>query len=325
VRRRGTLVAIGVLAALALAGGQAHAAVSCGKVVEQDLKLKKDLKNCPGDGLVAGAADIKINLNGHKVDGQGTGTGIEVSGYTHVVVKGGGGGKVKQFEHAVALLNGNSSRVKGLTIKDTTNEAIVVNSCDDAHVRRNTISGSAAYSVSVAHAEDIEIQENDITVPAPDLVTTAAFAINAGDTVNVLVEDNVVHGGHEATWGILVNGTAQATTIQGNKFRGFTQYGIGVYDNADDSVVKDNDVARNAGDGIFVQSTVGTGTAVIGNRSHDNGGDGIDIDASAVEVGGNEANNNTGFGIVAVPGVTDLGGNEASGNGAGQCSGVACS
>src|SRR4051794_40004914 len=43
--------------------------VQCGDVITQDTKLDSDLTNCPGDGIVIGADDIELDLNGHTIDG----------------------------------------------------------------------------------------------------------------------------------------------------------------------------------------------------------------------------------------------------------------
>src|SRR3954469_9737772 len=61
-----------VLAAPAPALG-AH--LQCGDLVTRSVALDSDLGPCPGDGLVAGADGIRIDLNGHVVRGSGGGTG----------------------------------------------------------------------------------------------------------------------------------------------------------------------------------------------------------------------------------------------------------
>jgi parallel beta-helix repeat protein len=73
-----TLVAAAVLAftaaALLLVGaGQALAShVACGDTITADATLDSDLENCPNNGVVLGAAGITLDLNGHRIDGDGT-------------------------------------------------------------------------------------------------------------------------------------------------------------------------------------------------------------------------------------------------------------
>jgi hypothetical protein len=43
--------------------------VSCGETITTDTKLANDLSDCPQDGIVIGADDITLDLNGHTIDG----------------------------------------------------------------------------------------------------------------------------------------------------------------------------------------------------------------------------------------------------------------
>ena len=45
--------------------------MSCGATVTTDTKLTSDLLNCPDNGIVIGAGDITLDLNGHTVSGDG--------------------------------------------------------------------------------------------------------------------------------------------------------------------------------------------------------------------------------------------------------------
>src|SRR5215208_3610545 len=68
------LVAIGATAgAMVVGGGKALAShVSCGDRITADTTLDADLVNCPNHGIVIGADDVTLDLNGHLVDGDGT-------------------------------------------------------------------------------------------------------------------------------------------------------------------------------------------------------------------------------------------------------------
>jgi parallel beta-helix repeat protein len=58
---------------LAFGADQASAShVRCGDTVTTDSVLDSDLVNCPNHGIVIGADDITLDLNGHLVDGDGT-------------------------------------------------------------------------------------------------------------------------------------------------------------------------------------------------------------------------------------------------------------
>ena len=70
------LAVVAVLMALFLLPTAAAEAshVQCGDVITQSTKLDSDLLNCPGDGVVIGADDVTLDLNGHVIDGDGTET-----------------------------------------------------------------------------------------------------------------------------------------------------------------------------------------------------------------------------------------------------------
>jgi hypothetical protein len=58
----------------ALGSGQALASpVACGDTITHDTTLHNDLTNCTTDGLVIGADNITLDLNGHTIDGVQTG------------------------------------------------------------------------------------------------------------------------------------------------------------------------------------------------------------------------------------------------------------
>jgi hypothetical protein len=62
-----------VAGCLALGTGQASAShVSCGDTITTDTKLDSNLTNCPNNGIVIGANNVRLDLNGHRIDGDGT-------------------------------------------------------------------------------------------------------------------------------------------------------------------------------------------------------------------------------------------------------------
>ena len=76
----GTLVSLAVVLALAVAGlvalsGAEAAAVqqvNCGDTITTDTTLHKDLVDCPNNGIIIGADNVTLDLNGHTIDGDGT-------------------------------------------------------------------------------------------------------------------------------------------------------------------------------------------------------------------------------------------------------------
>ena len=64
--------AFAVAGLMALGGDRALAKqVKCGDTITTDTTLHNDLVDCPSNGIVIGADDITLDLNGHKVIGDG--------------------------------------------------------------------------------------------------------------------------------------------------------------------------------------------------------------------------------------------------------------
>jgi hypothetical protein len=66
-----------VAAALSVGVGSASGQASgpqpgCGDTITVSTKLVKDLVNCPNNGIVIGADNITLDLNGHVIDGDDT-------------------------------------------------------------------------------------------------------------------------------------------------------------------------------------------------------------------------------------------------------------
>ena len=56
----------------AVAQAAAPTRVSCGVTITADTRLGADLVNCPNNGIVIGAEDNTLDLNGHVVAGDGS-------------------------------------------------------------------------------------------------------------------------------------------------------------------------------------------------------------------------------------------------------------
>src|SRR5688572_26585245 len=66
----GFLAALAFALLFALGGSQALAShVKCGDVLTQDTTLDSDLVDCSGQGIVIGADNVTLDLNGHTIDG----------------------------------------------------------------------------------------------------------------------------------------------------------------------------------------------------------------------------------------------------------------
>ena len=131
----------------ALGAGQALAShLDCGDTITTDTKLHRDLVNCPNNGIVIGADNITLDLNGHTIDGNGELTedcapdeicdvGVVNDGHTRVTVT---GGSVRQFAEGVLLLGAGHNRLGHLSVSGNFLRGILI--VESSHTR---IEGSA--------------------------------------------------------------------------------------------------------------------------------------------------------------------------------------
>src|SRR5215207_846675 len=123
------MVIFAVVGATAVGDDRARASqVSCGDRITADTTLQQDLVNCPNHGIVIGADDVTLDLNGHLVDGDGTPAancdnqkepcdfGLFNDGHDGVTVM---HGSVREFAHGVlfgtATGRARNNRVLGVS------------------------------------------------------------------------------------------------------------------------------------------------------------------------------------------------------------------
>jgi parallel beta-helix repeat protein len=319
------LTVAGAMALLLGAPGSALAThVACGDTITQDTKLDSDLLGCTGDGIVIGADNITLDLNGHVVGGDDdiSDHGVQnFGGFDGVVVK---NGQIRDFGVGARFFSSVASRFTGLTVTSNTGSAIVLEL------------GSASGSIV-----NNSITDNNfgvvLTFSSMNEITGNSFDNNAASGLLILTDSdqnrvtrnsffgNNVPGNSE---GIHVEDNSGSTTADGNVLRGnsasnHSTVGLNIGAGAVGTNVIRNDATANTFGGIYVASGA-INTLLLANNSSRNLEDGIQVDSSATTLTKNVANFNTAFGILAVAGVTDGGGNRAKGNGAGQCVNVSC-
>jgi parallel beta-helix repeat protein len=243
---------------LALGASQASAShVSCGDTITADTTLDSDLLNCPNHGIVIGADDVTLDLNGHLVDGDGTPAagcdprkepcdfGLFNDGHSGVTVR---NGSVREFAQGVLFgtMKGRARNNRVLSVSATANQFTGIGMFSQVRglVRNSSGNGSLdreGSGLGLGDSRHVRIVNN-------------SFRHNAhnGITTGFRVASNVIKGNlfaRNADEAILMEG--------GNRYR-----------------VTDNRLVRN-GAGI----TLGPGSrnVITGNRVS-RGRDGIRIE-----------------------------------------------
>ena len=359
MRRLATPLGIAV-GLLALGPGAASAAqpLTCGQTITHDTTLHADLGPCPGDGLVIGADNVTLDLNGHSVTGPGWDQYVGIKddlGHHGTVIE---NGEVHGFERQIVLDDTDYSRVSGITQccgsddggievygshnliahNDVELTFDVIVSGSKNRVRHNhVLSGNGGLIVSgrgnLVAANSERYGEGGVQVSGAGSVIRENIlrggydaSLQVRDCRNVRVEGNFLRNAMRLT------GCRHAAVVD-NILRRSPNEGI-VIDGGSDSTLARNTVSVTIGSGISViggsvETAVRGNLAIRAGRTPwgtDPSSDGIHVDDPGTLIANNRANDNADYGIQAVPGAIDGGGNTASGNGnPSQCLNVVCS
>ena len=300
--------------------------VKCGQVIKASIELHNDLHNCATNGLVVGAKSIDIDLNGHLIDGDGSGgTGIlNDKGYSHVRVR---DGQITNFDRAVFV---NGKGFIGDTLEDlelSANDAGIAvagdsNTIEDNSVRdgiqaiavkgnRNVISNNeVSYASSGKQGYAIAFNGFRNSVIDNDIVRGQNGIAGKGDQNLIEKNDLAAGSGHGI---VLAGGSNALIKNEVELYRGFGYWLLG--DGTKNLLLK-NDATRNAVDGFRVASP---DTTLEKNDSEHNAKNGVNVSADDATLEKNDAAHNGDVGILVTGDDADGADNEAHGNGADDC------
>jgi parallel beta-helix repeat protein len=176
-----TALTFATAALLGLSGSPALAnPLGCGDRITQDTTVRADLTNCEGDGLVIGADNITLDLNGHTIDGDKTGatdcelraTGVSnPDGHDGVTVE---NGTVRQFGQGIDGGFGRS-RLRNLMVRDNRGRGIGIgafdpDSVDGNRITHNLIERNGCGAINVTGADGMRIADNRLRDGGVDLI-----------------------------------------------------------------------------------------------------------------------------------------------------------
>lgn len=261
-----------VLFGTALTGSARAANVSCGQVLTTSTVLDGDVGPCASDGVIMGADNITLNLNGHRIYGvpsQGEGVGIRIEGRHGVQVH---SGRATDFDAGIAILGGSNNVVRKITARNNKGsfrtdfgDGIAVSSSTDNVIQNNNVIHNGPYDGIglFGNSRRNEIRGNvvkDNNIEFSQFVNQDdGIRLEPGTQNNVVVENKVTGSGLD---GIAVFFRSPDNIIRGNVSNGNGFHdkahrkgdGIRLFLQADDSLVRANQVFRNAANGIRVDS-----------------------------------------------------------------------
>lgn len=156
---------------------------ACGEVVQGNVNLTSNLV-CTGDGLIVGADNTVINLNGYTISGPGqqsSKVGIVVPDNDNVIIN--GDGTIKGFQAGVLVTGANSVQIKlvgltgneiglfstgakGVSISQSTiwnnNLGVAMHSSGGATVMSNMLSGNTLAGLTLVNTDKSIISANNV-------------------------------------------------------------------------------------------------------------------------------------------------------------------
>jgi large repetitive protein len=318
MHRRTTIAAIMIVGALAFAASSAGAqapltTVQCGQTLIRSVTLANDLTNCPGNGLVIGAGDITVNLNGHTIDGiteptvhcDGpiNTTGIaDPNDFDGITIE---NGVVEHFDTGIGGGFGHS-QMTGLTVRAYGFGGIGVGSMNPQSdlngdtIEHDTFDGAfCGGAVSLTSSNDSAIEYNRVTNLPGDGVDLVF-----GDSNRVEYNSFSGLGGT----GVVLVFNADGNQVDQNVIVGAGS-GVAIVGPGSDNQLEGNAIERTTGTGILVESASFAPGAPTDNRIAGNTlasvADGIILfEAQGAVVSGNSV---SGAGTIGDPGAASFG------------------
>jgi hypothetical protein len=276
------LVCSGITAAsVAAVEPQLH----CGSVLTRSTVLTHDLTGCPGNGLVIGADDVTLNLNGHTVAGDGIlqepcpgdepcDVGIDNSaGHARVRIL---GGSITDFATGVLVAGAQLNDLRHLLVARSYFAGIVVADSSGTRLRSST----AAYNGLTTDSGGIVLfTSRDSRIVRTWLLGNGDAGLFAAESDNNFIAHNTVTDNIHA--GIALDG--RGNDVRRNRV---ARNGDGIIVTGDGNHVSRNHVTdavgcSDGGCGFGISLEGGTGNAVSGNVVLGADNVGIRVDAYA--------------------------------------------
>ncbi|MCD6014051.1 MAG: copper-binding protein [Solirubrobacterales bacterium] len=188
--------ALTVFGLLTLNGAEAaNTQPKCGETITADTTLDGDLVDCPNHGIVIGADDITLDLNGHRIDGDGTPAagcnprkefcdiGVFNRGHDGVTMR---DGSVREFDAGVFVFKARASRVLDISSKKNTSFGLIFNEVSHSRIRDSSGSDNIppeGDGLGLFGSHDVRIVDNTFrNNPGP--------GIHVADSTDNLIKTN---------------------------------------------------------------------------------------------------------------------------------------
>ncbi|MFH1725407.1 MAG: NosD domain-containing protein [Elusimicrobiota bacterium] len=248
---------------LAMGPAVASADVACGDTITADTALTADL-TCSGTGLTIGASDITLDCQGNRIDGDGSGNGVEMGAKERVTIK---NCVINGFGTQVYVAYGGQHQIKDIDVSgDGTGNGVFITA---SHYNMITNVNASRRSIGIRGergAQNNRVSGNDVSHAAYAGVYFHSTSNNVFDGNNASYSENgiLVVGADNSIVNNNVSHSKQGlyltvsdttlTPAANNDFTG-CDTPIFLY-NSHRNVIKDFDVSGDgSGSGIFLSAS----------------------------------------------------------------------
>ncbi|MDP9498542.1 MAG: right-handed parallel beta-helix repeat-containing protein [Thermoproteota archaeon] len=213
---------------------------SCGEIVNEDVTLTSDLECGPGDGLIVGADDITINLNGYSItssDEAGSenplinydgSSGILVPNAQTVAIS--GLGEISGFSRGVTFMGSIGGQIADVQLANN-DIGVLMTGSEGTEVSRNTITNNGIALISDASNKGViafnqvvaNLEQGMLLLGCDTNVVAANNMFGNGDNgiyLDIMSNGNTIDFntvfGHEV--GDLNNDGGRSTNVNQNSF-----------------------------------------------------------------------------------------------------------
>ncbi|MEX2393361.1 MAG: right-handed parallel beta-helix repeat-containing protein [Actinomycetota bacterium] len=219
--------------------------LECGDVLVKNTVVDRNLV-CDGDGLVIGAPNITVDLDGHTIAGDGDegDFGIDNSaGHDDVTVK---SGLIRGFGTGIYVLQSEGVTLRRLLTTGNTNDGVFMSNALIATLKNNASNGNGADGFNL-DCGDCEILNN--TADSNASGDGMQIDGNSVYSTNNLIEDNLLTFNRT---GLKITGSA-LNTVRRNVAGG--NMNDGFFIDADDNTFKANEGVENEFEGFHVNNS----------------------------------------------------------------------
>lgn len=275
---------VGLVVGSGLAAGPAGAGVgppplSCGVVVTTSVVLQNDIGPCHEDGIIVGADNITIDLNGHQIFGEGGAVVIHQAAavysdnHTGVTIQ---NGTVRDFYHGIRIRQGSRNHVTRLVVRDNIggNGIVFETSTDNLADYNDVIHNGRFSGISTFDTNSLPPRAARNTIAFNTLRLNNGVLFGSQPSHGIAIENgpgHIVRGNQVNTSGrdgITLFASVSNTLVEGNSAAANGANGINIRNGAHHNLIRGNSTFGNAQRGILM---AGQNNRIVGNTAYRNG------------------------------------------------------